>query len=318
MHLDLQAQVSYTLCADSKNIKYQVAGNPGSIFHWSVEGGQIISDPHGSTIIVNWENQQGEFTVSVFEETNTGCLGNTMKTRIKINPSPVINLGESIYICEGKEVELSPGIGFNHYQWQDRSTGPVYIANRKGIYWVEVTNGYGCSSRDTVEVEVNPLPRINLGNDIAICDPDVIVIDAGSYGVTYKWNNDENSQTIIAHEGDGQIWVKVTDANGCIGYDTIQILTCLKQNKLEIPNALTPNGDGHNDYWQIEGSQKYPDMSVKIFDRWGIQVFTSEQGYPKPWDGTSNGKPLPSGAYYYIIKLGDGSKEIAGSLTLIR
>jgi gliding motility-associated-like protein len=110
----------------------------------------------------------------------------------------------------------------------------------------------------------------------------------------------------------------VIDPNGCVGTDTIQILSCTEHFNLIIPNAFTPNGDNHNDYWLIKGSENYPNISVKIYDSWGIQVFQSDQGYPQPWDGTSNGKKLPMSAYYYVINPGDGSKEIVGSITLIR
>ena len=63
---DLKAQELFTLCGSQKSIKYQVTGKPGSIFHWAVEGGQIISDSQGNNIMVNWDNKEGYYTVSVF------------------------------------------------------------------------------------------------------------------------------------------------------------------------------------------------------------------------------------------------------------
>jgi gliding motility-associated-like protein len=187
-----------------------------------------------------------------------------------------------------------------------------------GFYWVEVTNQNGCSFRDSVLLVTNPLPDVDLGKDTSLCASDELMLDAGNLGELYSWKNGENAQTIIAHEGDGQIWVKVTDSNGCIGTDTIQILECVNQNNLNIPNAFTPNGDGYNDYFLIIGRENYPNISVKIYDPLGIQVFQSDQGYFQPWDGTSNGKKLPVNAYYYVINPGDGSKEIVGSITLVR
>jgi gliding motility-associated-like protein len=256
--------------------------------------------------------------ITAFEETTTGCKGNSMKAKIRIISSPAINLGKFKTICKGDQMELDPGKGYSRYLWHNGSTNPSFITDTAGTYWVEVTNQNECTIRDSIEIMVIPLPKINLGNDTMLCATNELLLDAGDKGTFYKWSNGVTSQTIIAHEGDGQIWVKVSDANGCVGTDTIQILHCSKQQKLEIANAFTPNGDGHNDYWQIEGYQNYPDMTVKVFDRWGIEVFSSEHGYFKPWDGTIGGKNLPTGAYYYIIKLGDGSKEITGSLTLIR
>ncbi len=314
----LYAQASYTLCANQTDIKYMVTGNDGSIFYWTVEGGQIVSDPNANTITVNWGGTPGEYTISVYEETVENCLGNNKSINIKINASPFVTLGNVRNICEGEQLELNPGGGFTTYLWQDGSSQPTYTASENGIYWVQITNQYGCSYRDSVLLIANPIPEIDLGKDTMLCELNEIVLDAGVFNGSYDWNNGANSQTIIAREGDGQIWVKVTDANGCIGADTIQILNCLNHFDLIIPNAFTPNGDSYNDYWLIIGHENYPNISVNIYDQWGVQIFQSQPGYPEPWDGTSNGKKLPVSVYYYIINPGDGSKEIVGSITLIR
>jgi gliding motility-associated-like protein len=317
-NIDLNAQVLYTNCATQKGINYQVTGNAGSIFYWTVEGGQIVSDPHADTITVNWGNIPGEYNISVYEETVKSCLGNNMKIKIKINESPFVNLGKVKSICEGGQIELNPGKGFDKYLWQDGSSQSTYTANENGIYWVEVTNQEGCSFRDSVLLIRNPLPKIDLGNDTMLCAPNELALDAGNFDGLYAWNNGSNTQTIIAREGDGQIWVIVTDSNGCIGADTIQILNCINHHDLIIPNAFTPNGDGYNDYWMIVGQENYPNISVKVYDQWGMQVFQYDHGNAQPWDGTSNGKKLPVNAYYYVINPGDGSKEIVGSITLVR
>jgi gliding motility-associated-like protein len=269
--------------------------------------------------VVNWDNVPGEYTISVYEETAKGCSGNTNKIKVYIQPPPIINLGKFKGICEGEKLTLNPGAGFYKYLWQDSSTQQVFTTYTSGTYWVEVTNQDGCSFRDTIKIFVNPLPKVDLGKDTMLCAPDEITLEAGNnMGASYLWKNGATTPTIIAHEDDSQIWVRVTDENGCIGSDTIQILRCTILQRINIPNAFTPNGDGHNDFWLIGGSENYPDITVKIFDRWGIQVFDAERGYYKPWDGSSNGRKLPTDVYYYIIKLGDGSKEIVGSITLIR
>ncbi len=314
----LYAQASYSLCANQTDIQYMVTESAGSIYHWTVEGGQIVSDPGANTITVNWGSIPGEYNISVYEQTATSCLGNNMSINIQINPSPFVTLGTVKNICKGEQLELNPGEGFTSYLWQDGSSQSTYRASENGIYWVEVTNQDGCSFRDSVFLIANPLPEIDLGKDTMLCELNELVLDAGVFDGTYDWNNGANSQTIIAREGDGQIWVRVTDAYGCIGTDTLQILNCINRNNLIIPNAFTPNGDGHNDYWLISGFERYPNISVAIYDQWGNRVFQSEMGYFEPWDGTSNGKKLPVSAYYYIVDLGDGTKEILGSITLIR
>ena len=72
-----------------------------------------------------------------------------------------------------------------------------------------------------------------------------------------------------------------------------------------IPGGLSPNGDGNNDSWDIQGLVDYPDASVTVFDRWGQKVFSSTSLDPA-WDGTTNGRECPTADYYYVIDLGNG------------
>ena len=74
-----------------------------------------------------------------------------------------------------------------------------------------------------------------------------------------------------------------------------------------IPGGLSPNDDNINDTWLLTGFENYPDARVKVFDRWGQEVFFATSTMA-PWDGTFEGKDLPTADYYYIIDLGDGQK----------
>jgi gliding motility-associated-like protein len=164
---------------------------------------------------------------------------------------------------------------------------------------------------------VNPLPEVNLGRDTSICYPDQLLLDAGNSGTFYEWSTGSRDQTIRASEGDGLIWVRVSNLHNCSVSDSIKILPCSPMNDLLIPNVFTPNDDGVNDVWTIGGNQLFPGMTVKLFDRWGRLIFASEPGYPEPWNGQRNGKLLPTDAYYYIIDLRNGTEPIRGSVTLV-
>ncbi|HTK21525.1 MAG TPA: gliding motility-associated C-terminal domain-containing protein [Mucilaginibacter sp.] len=85
-----------------------------------------------------------------------------------------------------------------------------------------------------------------------------------------------------------------------------------------IPNAFTPNGDGINDLWNIKSIEAYPKCIVSVYSRYGTLVYQSK-GYPRSWDGTSNGSGVPTGTYYYIINLNDdNSKPLTGYVAVIR
>jgi gliding motility-associated-like protein len=84
-----------------------------------------------------------------------------------------------------------------------------------------------------------------------------------------------------------------------------------------VPNTFTPNGDGINDVWDIKSLTDYPQCTVSIFTRYSSLIYQSK-GYPKSWDGTFKGNPLPVGTYYYLINLQNGNDPITGPVTIIR
>ena len=67
-------------------------------------------------------------------------------------------------------------------------------------------------------------------------------------------------------------------------------------------NVFTPNGDGISDSWQILRIENFNSALITVYDRWGQEVYKTI-GYSTPWDGTNNGKRLPTGTYYYVIEL---------------
>ncbi|WP_299797789.1 gliding motility-associated C-terminal domain-containing protein [uncultured Maribacter sp.] len=89
-------------------------------------------------------------------------------------------------------------------------------------------------------------------------------------------------------------------------------------------NKFTPNNDGLNDVFFIECIENYPNNNVKVFNRWGNQVFEMDN-YDNSWDGTSMGRAtisapekLPVGTYFYLIDFGDGSEPKTGWLYITR
>jgi gliding motility-associated-like protein len=87
---------------------------------------------------------------------------------------------------------------------------------------------------------------------------------------------------------------------------------------LIIPNAFSPNEDLINDTWDIGNISLYPSLEVTIYNRWGQSVWKSGKGYPKPWDGRSNGADLPIDSYHYVIDLHNGTKPVIGHITIVR
>jgi gliding motility-associated-like protein len=85
-----------------------------------------------------------------------------------------------------------------------------------------------------------------------------------------------------------------------------------------IPNNLiTPNKNGQNDLWKIQGIEFYPQAKVMVFDQWG-RIIISEENYKNTWDGTLDGKPLPDGSYFYVITLPGTERQYKGILNILK
>lgn len=93
-----------------------------------------------------------------------------------------------------------------------------------------------------------------------------------------------------------------------------------------VPNIFTPNYDGKNDTWGVNFSfSKYiSNFKMNIYDRWGLLVFSSEEGGSQPnirWDGhTLSGTACSDGIYFYIVTFDKNNESIKlnGHLSLIR
>ena len=89
---------------------------------------------------------------------------------------------------------------------------------------------------------------------------------------------------------------------------------------LKIPNAFSPNGDGINDVWNIEQLKDYPNAEVQIFNRNGQLLYVAKGNNIAAWMGSINNKPVPVGAYYYVITLNNAlrNKPFSGWVMVVR
>lgn len=102
------------------------------------------------------------------------------------------------------------------------------------------------------------------------------------------------------------------------GSDIATVFIEVLCDELVIYNGMSPNGDGVNDEFVILGIERYPENTVRVFNRWGNQVFM-RQGYSNSdaWRGDWKGSDLPDGTYFYQIDTGEGD-EITGYLQIHR
>jgi gliding motility-associated-like protein len=151
-----------------------------------------------------------------------GCTTeiDTLKNINIVNGSTV-NLGADVPICGGQTIILNAGNPGATYLWNDNSTNQTLNVTIPGTYWITLVDG-NCTSTDTVEV-TSIAPVISLGNDTGLCVGDSIILDAGATGATYLWNTGQITPTITVLTAG--IYSVEVNVNGCIGNDSITILT---------------------------------------------------------------------------------------------
>ena len=174
-------------------------------------------------------------------------------------------------------------------------------------YRAIVING-GCSSAisNIVTVKVRPKIEFILRGDSLICEGTEFFITAQPGFTDYQWQDDTKGPQFLVIQP-GTYIVKAVAPNGCMVSDTVVISGC---NRNFIPNIITPNKDGKNDCFVIQGI--VPNSSLAIYNRWGTLIY-SKASYDNSWDGGG----ATDGLYYYIYHK-NGEAPIPGWLEILK
>ena len=110
----------------------------------------------------------------------------------------------------------------------------------------------------------------------------------------------------------------VTDNDGATGYDEVLVeVTESILIELGAHKIFSPDGNGIDDYWEIENLEIIQGCQLAVFNRFGLTVYESSD-YQNNWDGTYNGNPLPEADYYFVLKCEENSKSTSGGIRIIR
>lgn len=290
----------------------------------------------------------GQATITYIVEGEGACQDDQAEFIIDVHANPILALPNSeLDVCDGDDVQLFGDLsnegdisnptftwsGPNQFESDEQNPIiPNISTEEEGTYYVSVVSEHGCGLNENgvIEIVVNALPNIDsvfveydkicLGTEV-----NMHVVGADDQ-YTYVWVFDgeevaEGSEyhinpTYINNKGVYYIYAQ-NDA-GCemlVQQIELEIEAC----EIEIVEAFSPNGDGTNDYFNIENLEAYPNTEVWIYTRWGLQVFHSDD-YQNDWDGTSQnnlkigGEELPEGTYYYVLKLGGEDLPNSGEI----
>ena len=256
------------------------------------------------------------------ELANGGCT-NRDSIRVLFLPLPEFDLVEEVSSCEGETVELIAPLGLGNIQWEDGSTEDIRPVSTNGLYILSIEDDNQCTYTDSVRVDFAPLPQLELGEDTIICDIFSYTVIPEREDGLLTWFNGEVSNDLTLNKTN-MVFAEL-NRDGCVSTDTvfIQFRECTFFQAY-LPNIFSPNGDGINDDFTplFSPNIEVLDFTMSIFDRWGNEVFSSNQ-VENTWDGNFNGSPMRSGVYIYLVKMsyrddaGENSTVLQGDVTLV-
>lgn len=311
-----------TICEDDR-LPLSANAGTGYTYQWRLNGTAIAQ----ATAQAYDANRAGDYTVIVTD--GNQCSNTSLVLRLTVNPSPVVAMDSIRPVC-GTSI---PKILLSGTPAGGKFEGNSVIGNEffpftsgYGRFAVKYTytNQFQCSRSVSRIVEVVQAPSVKLGADRTITKGESVQIGftppASASGATYQWSPPSGLSSpsvpnpIATPDATTTYKLVTTFSNGCSAEGDI-VITVFP--RLVVPTGFTPNGDGTNDVWEIEGIANVPDCEIEVFNRWGEKVFFSK-GYTQPFDGTQNGDKLPAATYYYVIKPNNGAAHLKGVVTIIQ
>jgi gliding motility-associated-like protein len=296
---------------EGKNVLLAAVSN-GDSFAWTPTNGLDKSNV--------LTPQAGPSTTTVYTLTaSTGVCQQTVSVTVTINPAPVADAGKDDTICYGASTQLH-GTGGNYYSW----TPSIYLSDPNvsdpGVndplntttYSLTVTDGNGCVSLQsgTVVITVTPIPAVWIGNDTSILAGQPVLMDLvdlnGSGFTSFSWSpatglSDPAIRDPVASPEESITYtVLATTPAGCQAQDSRSIKVYSVAG-IFVPNAFTPNGDGHNDVLHARPVGIKDFKFFAIYNRWGQRIFyTTDPSVG--WDGRIAGEYANTSTYVWFAE----------------
>ncbi len=230
-------------------------------------------------------------------------------------------------VCQGESntLSISPS-NFSSVQWL--ANGSVVGSDNNLIqspagttnYSAEIIDLNGCEATANGTIIVKPIPNVNLGPDLIICDALETVLSSTStpIGSTYDWSTSQQiAAIVVSNSGNYQLTV---DLNGCVNQDDINIEFQPYSHIGTIPNVISANEDGINDFLLIE-YVNLAEYRLVILNRWGEKVFETLNP-AEMWYGKNKGNEVTEGVYFYTINYRLQCEEevvtLQGNVTVMR
>jgi len=318
------------LLSDSSQVEF------GTINQWNWDfnnGAELLqsADPNIRKIF-----PEGPVQIQLVVKTMEGCVSDPFTKTMDITSKPSVSIsvqdacyGDPVPLISGN---LTPAVSIRQWYWftgdgkEDSSARVNHYYSAGGKYTVDVyaMNEAGCSSDTSTAIVTIYQSDAKTGNDTIVAFNQPLQLHSTG-GEFYQWtpaaglSDPTIPDPIAILNHDMQYILRAYTSFGCPTFDTINI-KAYKGPDIYVPNAFTPDNNGHNDYFHpiIVGMSRID--YFEVFNRLGQKVFSS-QGSGPGWDGKLNGSPQPTGTYVWIIKGQDylgGQHSDKGTVVLIR
>ena len=311
-------------CSVDPNGQINVTATGGTSPYTYSNGG--VNFQSSNSFVVN----PGTYTITVKD--SNSCVTTTSAV-VGLNFNLTIQGRQDTTICGNVAVQLNTTSNATNYSWSP-STGlsdpsvasPVATPTTTTTYVLTAQTG-PCTIKDTVTVNVVPLPTVNAGNGVSIVlGGDAQLSGTVNNAASFVWSpstylsaTDVLNPVSVRPQQTITYVLTATNSAGCS--DTSSVVVTVIPYCVNVKSAFTPNGDGINDYWSVyDQSGCFSTITAQVFNRYGSLVYES-QDYHNNWYGTYNGQSLPDGTYYYLVTVhfNNGiTQQFRGDVTILR
>ena len=324
--------VDYSACADTQAFTVDFPAPPALDLgddRTACAGETVVLDAalsgiwQDGTVAVTYPvSEAGTYAITVTE----GPCTVADSVNVAFRALPTVDLGPDQTGCVGDELTVRAQTdSTNLIFWPDGTSAFERSFDTAAVYSVEVEDAAGCVGTDSVELSFRELPFLDLGPDTTFCaDRPLVLVATGDEG-SILWQDGTRGERFRVREG-GLILAVLSDGL-CTTLDSVRVtLEDCVDFKAYLPTAFSPNLDGINDAFGPQFSDRITVTSfrMEVYDRWGAQVFVTED-LDRLWEGEdADGRPARTGVYVYSIAIsyvddrGPGSRQLSGDVSLLR
>jgi len=337
----VNATAPNNVCASESSFNVLGTQNNANSVMWSIVSGNgsLSSTTTNASVYTLNAADQGTTVILLFDGLSSSCPLASDTVYIVIDaipnaPTTIDNLTQTI--CEGNTVNLSASTttsGANIFWFSNAgltnqigvganvTLGP--IVSNGNAYVVSSING--CVNNNPLIFNLNTITNsVDAGDSVGVCIGSTAALNGSASGNFYWINEVGISDTSILNPTVNPTvetyYYLVSNNGGCTAIDSVLAYIITDCETIQVTNTFSPNGDGVNDFFTIDGLTNSVALKVTILNRWGdvIADIPNYDNIINRWDGTYNGTPVPEGTYFYIIEYMEGFETSTGWVQVLR